>query len=419
MAKQKVVEQMESEVFLDAKGKRVVIRGLEIQDPELYEALQDQRVGSRVDFVKRALKVGAIALRDIAVMEKIDYVKREFEKLCNELDTILLRELGEEGVQGELDSIFGKNGRLQQCLDNVFGSNGKLARDILDIDNKKSPIGQLRETIESYFVGKDSQMYGMLDPHTKDSPMCRLREDIMSELQQLRTKIEEEVTRRKVIEKSPEKGFIFEDQLENFLASISRPFGDTVERVSTEKGKLGNLKGDFVVILNDPTIEGEPPKIVVEAKAGEKYSLTQKGLRGELDEAIQNREARFAIAVTKSIISEAVGCYREIERNKLICTFGENGLPLEVAYKIARTCILLEMRKEIVKEVDIEKISSIIAKISNDLGTIRGIKAKLTSIDKTTKKIVDDIETLEKTVRESLSKMQEALLNASQSHSQS
>ena len=170
MAKPKLVEQTSPEISFDAKGKTVTIRRLEKQDSGFFEIMLDQKESFRGVFVRRALKVGALALRDIAVTEKIDFVKREFQKLCNELDGILRRELGEKGVQGQLNGIFGENGRLQECLDNVFGTDGKLVRDILGMDNRKSPIGQLRETIESYFVGKNSEVYGMLDPHARAKP---------------------------------------------------------------------------------------------------------------------------------------------------------------------------------------------------------------------------------------------------------
>jgi hypothetical protein len=411
MAKANLEAQTECDLVLNPKTKTVTIERLKMQDPEFYEIISDQKENLRTGFVKKALKIGAIALKDIAVVEKIDYVKREFQRLCDELDKVFLHELGEEGMHGELDAIFGETGKLQQCLDNVFGSNGRLVRDILDMDNKKSPIGQLRETIESYFVGKDSRVYSMLDPHMKDSPICCLREELTAKLDGIQKEIEEQIVKKGIIQKTPQKGFIFEDTLENFLLQVSKPFGDSVERVSKEKGKLGNLKGDFVIVLNDPMTEGHPPKIVVEAKTGE-VRLTQKGLVGELDDAIKNREARFAIAVTESALSDAIGYYREIEKDKVICAHGDNGLPLEVAYRVARACILLNMHREGRKQIDTGRICGLIDKISNDLSAVQGIKAKLTSIANTSGKTTEDIEHLEANIRQSLQEMQNLLRNA-------
>lgn len=409
MAKSGLIERVKSQIILDKKTESVLIKNLGIRDHEVYEVISDQEELERPEFVKRALKVGIIALKDVLTTEKIDHVKREFERLCFELDRIFKLELGKEGMKGELDRIFGDNGKLVQCLDNLFGSNGKLARDILDMDNKNSPIGQLRETIESYFVGKDSEIYSLLDPNAKDSPISRLRQEIIDKLEKIETGIETHLAKKEIIEKAPQKGFIFEDTLEDFLLYITRPFGDTLERVGTEKGKLGNLKGDFVITLNEPTIKGQSPKIVVEAKAGENVRMTLKSLIGELRDAIKNRESQFAIAVTEKMISDSMGCYREVEGDKIICAFGDNGLPLEVAYRIARTYLLIKIHEAPEKIIDTTKIYGVISKISNDLNAIRGIKAKLTKIGTTSEAIATDIKTLETNIRESLEELQTIL----------
>lgn len=412
MAKVKLEEQVLCEVILSPKTKTVTIKKLEMQDPEFYDIISDKKEDMRSGFIKKALKIGSIALQDIVVVEKTDYIKREFQKLCDELDSVLLQQLGEEGMHGELDSIFSENGKLQQSLDRIFGNEGKLVRDILDMNNKKSPIGQLRETIESYFVGKGSEVYGMLNPHAKDSPLCCLREEIMKELDAIQTMITEQATKKELIGKTPQKGFVFEETLEIFLSHISKPFGDRVENVSTEKGKQGEKKGDFVIVINDPVAEGKPSKIVIEAKTGANLAMTQKGLLGDLDGAISNREASFAIGVTETVFSEAVGCYREVEKDKIVCAFGDDGLPLEVAYKVARARILLNLHRESKQNIDTARVCGLIDKISNDLNAVQGIKAKLTSIANTSDKIDEDIEDLQKNIKRSLLEMQTLIRNA-------
>jgi len=409
MAKPELLGRIKAQITIDDKTESVFVRNLVLRDSDVFEVLSDQEESERVEFVKRALKVGVIALRDVFVAEKIDYVKREFESLCYDLDKVFKRELGKEGMKGELDKVFGDNGELKNCLERLFGSEGKLAKDLLDMNNKNSPIGQLRETIESYFVGKDSEVYSMLDPNAKDSPISRLRQEILEKLQGIEKTIEIYLAKKEEIEKAPKKGFIFEDDLEEALVRLSKPFGDLVERTGTKKGKLGNLKGDFVITLNDPTTEGQSLKIVVEAKAGKSVRLTMKSLLGELRDAIQNREANFAIAVTKTVISDSIGCFHEIEGNKIICVFEDNRLPLEVAYRIARTYVLMRNRRSLETTIDAERICGVISKIANDLKTVRGIKANLTSIGKTADTITVDIKSLEKNIRDSLNELQDIL----------
>jgi len=109
------------------------------------------------------------------------------------------------------------------------------------------------------------------------------------------------------------------------------------------------------------------------------------------------------------MISDSIGCYREVEGDKIICAFEDNGLPLEVAYRIARTYLLMKMRKALEKTLDTTRICGIIGKISNDLNAVRGIKAKLTRIGTTSEDIAVDIKSLEKNIRESLEELQGVL----------
>ena len=408
MAKPELFEQ-KSQIVVENRTKSILIKNLSINDREVFDVISSQEAIERPLFLKRALKVGVIALRDVLVAEKVDYVKREFDSFCAEMDRIFSKELGRDGMKGELERVFGEKGELYLCLERLFGADGKLARDVLDMNNSRSPIGQLRKTIEAYFVGKDSSIYSMLDPNSSDSPISRLRTEIMQKLDGIEKDIETYLARKEVIEKTPQKGLNFEDDLEDFLMRLSKPFGDLVERTGTEKGKLGAKTRDFVITLSDQAIKGHAPRIVVEAKTNVSVRLTPKSLLGELREALQNREADFAIAVTDNLISDAVGCYREIEGDKIICAFGDNGLPLEVAYRIARACLLTKACKTSEKIIDVEKIIGIKDRIINDLSAVRGIKSKLTSIETTADAISEDVTELEQNIRDSLKELQDTL----------
>lgn len=109
MAKAKLITQITPQVILSKRTNSILIKGLEIRDPELYEIISDQKERARPEFVKRALKVGAIALRDIVVTEKIDYIKKEFQRFCVELDEIFQSKLGKEGMKGVLRTLSPDN----------------------------------------------------------------------------------------------------------------------------------------------------------------------------------------------------------------------------------------------------------------------------------------------------------------------
>ena len=277
------------------------------------------------------------------------------------------------------------------------------------MNNVKSPVGQLRETIESYFVGKDSELYGLLDPNAADSPIARLRKEILDKMNNIENIVTANLATKNANQKAPKKGFDFEDDLEPFLHQISKPFGDLVERCGKEKGKLGNLKGDFVITLCDPAAKGHASKIVVEAKTRDKLTLTTKGFLGELRDAILNRDAVFALAVTDKVVSEEIGVYREFEGDKIICSCEDNTLPLEVAYRAARTYVLMKTRETPNDNIDINAVCGLITKIGTDLNTVRSIKTKLTGIDNTTHAITQDIENMEKNIRKNLKELQQQI----------
>ncbi len=403
----KTVQTFKPRVLL-GKPPKVTIQHLVVEDPELYTLLSQEKEEERLTFVKRAITMGAIALKSIVLQQKLDYVKTTFKGMTVKLNNILT--LNKNEMEGKLDKAFGKNGELELMLDRHFGEDGKLM-DILDMDNMKSPIGRLRAQIESFFVGKDSTVYGVLDPYRKDSPAFQLREEIMKELRSIETMIKEQLVREEVEKVTPIKGAKFENVVETFLQRVTKPFNDLVERVTKETGKMEMKKGDFIIVINDPSIKQNRPRIVVEAKSVKRVAITRKGLLGYLDGAMTNREAKFAIAVSEVPLPISVGHYREYEQNKIVCEFGEDGLPFEVAYKVARARVLIEMYGE-VEGVDVAKMNAILKQIETDLNSIQGIKTKVSRVQNVSREISADITNLEDKIRARLSDLQRLLVTS-------
>lgn len=389
------------QITLNEREKTVLIRSVLLDEQEVFEALSSMTVEMRPPFLKRAIRVGVIALKDVLTAEKLDYVRREFDRLDTQLEQIFTKQLGPEGMKGELENIFGDSGQLRRALEQIFGEDGTLIRDILDPDKESTPIGGLRKTIESYFKGKDSEVYSMLDPHKKDSPVNRLREELVTKLDAIKTDLDIYLAKKELTDKMPKKGFDFEDDLESYLQQVTRPFNDHVERVSKELGKSRTKKGDFTITIHDPTAPASVPRIVVETKAVKNLPVTGRGLLGYMDKAMANRDAQFTIAVSKAPLSLAVGRFREYEGNKIVCEFADDGLPVEVAYKVARVRLLLGKLKETGK-VDLAKIDAEIDIIRNQLETIRGIKTKLTGIRDASDAVRQELDGLKQKILESL-----------------
>ena len=400
----KTLQAFQPRILL-GKHPKVTIQYLVVEDPELHTLLSHEKEEEWPTFVKRAITMGAIALNSVVLQQKLDYVKTTFKGMATEVEGILT--LGEKEMEGKLEKVFGKNGELELILDRHFSKDGKLM-DILDMDNVKSPIGRLRTQIESFFVGRDSAVYGVLDPYRKGSPAFQLREEIMKGLKSIEDIMKAQLVREEVEKVTPMKGWKFEDVVETFLQRVTKPFNDLAERVAKETGKIGNKKGDFIIVINDPSIKENRPRIVVEAKSVKGVAITRKGLLGYLDGAMANREAKFAIAVSEVPLPTSVGHYREYEQNKIVCEFGEDGLPFEVAYKVARARVLIEMYGE-VEGVDVAKMNAILKQIETDLNSIQGIKTKVSRVQNVSKEISADITDLEDKIRARLSDLQRLL----------
>lgn len=398
------IEALQPRIVLD-KHPKVIIQSLVVEDPELHTLLSYRKEDEWPTFVKRALTMGSVALKSIVLQQKLDYVETAFKGMTTEVNKILT--LGKKEMEGKLEKVFGENGELEHKLEKHFGEDGKLV-DILDMDNMKSPIGRLRTRIESFFVGRDSEVYGILDPYRKGSPAFQLREEIMKELRNLEDMIKGQLVREEVEKATTIKGEKFEDKVETHFQHITKPFNDLVERVTKETGKMGNKKGDFILTVNDPSIKENHPRIVVEAKSVGRLAITRKGLLGYLDGAMANREARFAIAVSEVPLPTSVGHYREYEQNKIVCELGD-GLPFEVAYKVARARVLTEMYGE-VEGVDVAKMNATIKQIETDLNSIQGIKTKITRIQNVSTGISVDITDLEDKIRARLSDLKQLLV---------
>lgn len=69
----------------------------------------------------------------------------------------------------------------------------------------------------------------------------------------------------------------------------------------------------------------------------------------------------------------------------------------------------MKQRETPTDNIDVNAVCSLITKMGTDLNSVRGIKTKLTNIDNTTQAITDDIEDMEKNIRQSLKELQQLI----------
>jgi len=149
-----------------------------------------------------------------------------------------------------------------------------------------------------------------LDPENKGDPIWQSRKDIMQEVTSFHERFLEYVGEERVKDHGSEKEFEFENQVYETLEELASIYSDTAEKVGKKRGAKGKtLVGDIIIKIEESYLR-HSPKIVIEAKKRRRIAID--GFLRELDNAIENRVADWAIGVveTKSSLRKDIGCFR-------------------------------------------------------------------------------------------------------------
>jgi hypothetical protein len=367
-------------------GERIVIERLVLRDPALAAVLAQREPADRPAVVERALKVGLLAIQDVAVSMDVDVVRDEFEKL------VQASEQSQQRATEALDQVLRANfadgdGRLPRTLEKFLGDRGQLrafVAELFDESKRDSAIGRMRTLLGQYFDGDASKLALLLDPTRQHSPMHQFRDEIAAGFERLNerlTAIEAAAAARGAERaKSAAKGGDFEDVLARLLGEISRGTGDLLDRTGDEIGEvLRSKKGDFVITMNPDRTGGAELRIVVEAKD---RGMSTRSIREELREAKENRAATVGLVVFSPEHAPSGIAPFDVRAGDVYCVI-DPAVPdpatLDAAVRLARLLALATLR-EVEADVDAEAIRAALAGVRAELDALKGIKATLTSI---------------------------------------
>lgn len=371
---------------------------LQITDKDILELIFSYPEDKRETVILRALKIGLIALKDVQTIGNIDYVKNEFLKFKTDIEKeflILKQEFADklketdEIIKKELENKFNpQTGILNQVLEKYLGEGGKLS-DLFDEEKNTSAIGRIKQIFSDYFDTDASKVVRLLDPNNHESPLSSLKKDLTERLFNLEKEIKAIGAAKQAVkeeaEKGTQKGLEYEQLVYQEIEKIASILGDSCLPVGNEQGLIFNNKtGDIVVSLNPSQTGGANLKIVFECK--DKEMSLQKFLE-ELDEAKKNRGALLSVGVIsrKEIlkgVNGAIGVFREYPNDKSICYFDKENLDataLEIAYKLARTRLLLGLKVKEMKSdsIDVEGVKILIEETVRKLNEFSSIKSTL------------------------------------------
>ena len=185
-------------------GNQVIVKNFLTQDYDIvsyFQNLEDSdNLGQKLE---NALKIGIVAMKSIRVAGNVDFVEKAFDNLDSKF-------------KQNLESAFGDDGKFSEVLKDHFGEDGKIIKDLFD-------------------------------PNKVGTPLHTLQLDINRSLSEIRDKLTVNKAIEEVIEKSPQKGFNFEDECGEKLNWIARFNSDKPLRTSNDIGKISKSKrGDLL-----------------------------------------------------------------------------------------------------------------------------------------------------------------------------
>jgi hypothetical protein len=400
-------------------GDRLVVDGLVVEDePAVRLVREREEAGSDpVRVVADAIEIGARVLDREQAGANAEFVRNEFDKVSREVEeafTQRAREVGEE-LSKQLDQVFGQeSGYLTKALEQHFsdGSSSAVQNRVNEV--VRETMARAQQDLLQQFSSADgknplahftSQAVAALRQASQrqDTNLLAIQERMAALQQEMhglraeRDKLAEVEAER---ERGTAKGRTFEELAADAIDAIAVVQGDDCDAVGDLKGASGRT-GDVVVAI-DACSGPARGRIVFEAKTGR---LGKNEALRELDKALQERDADFAVLVVPSEekVPAKLRSLREYNGDKLIVTFdpeAEDTLALELAYSLARARVLMSRGDS--EEIDAAAIRDAVERALNAMEMVQGIKSQLTGAQNQIGRAKDVIDDMAGQVREHL-----------------
>jgi hypothetical protein len=290
---------------VEIAGETTTICRLEINDETVARYLSAFPVERRGEEIMRAISLGVHGLVATGMRATVDEMKDEVRQILETAAAAAEARVGQavEAGRTELAAHLDPEVRssltartvneLQQLHSTTLArldpdrSDSHTARLVAAVTDLLGPNGLLAQRLESVF-----------DSAEADQGLGRLLDLFERRFQEMRDLVVGEQHRQAESARGTAKGLEFEDEVEALLRSQALAInGCIVERTGRLGGTLGahSKVGDFVVTLPDGTA------IAVEAKNTSRIALAgSTGILRELDQAMDNRKASWAICVSRS-----------------------------------------------------------------------------------------------------------------------
>jgi len=337
---------MDTNIFPDDKsgpavhldGTTVTIGNLSFSSDLIAGHLATVSSELHAEEIVRAMEIGVHALAASTMRATVDEMQREVQRIITTASDAALTQLGEAMRTGKSELSAHLDPEVRSSLTARAVAEleelHKKTLSRLDPDRNGSHTSKLIASVTE-MLGPGGMLAQRLDEafdtNEVDNGLGRLRDTFEKRFQEMRDLLVGEQHRRDEAERGTAKGFEFEDIIDSLLRSEARAMsGCIVERTGHLGGTLGahSKVGDFVVTLDDGT------RIAIEAKNTSRIGLTgTTGILNELDEAVANRGATWAICISRTeAFPGEVGTFG-IYGNRLLVVDGGEGLLTRAALR--------------------------------------------------------------------------------------
>lgn len=371
----------------------IIINNIIIDDANTSKILKDIKEDKREDFIKKAIIIGAIGLRNLYLTENVDYVEKEFKELLKGL------EIQSKDIKNNLEKEFRE---LLKSSENQSRDIKDMIEKTLDVDSNSSSLGKMRVLFEDYFDKRKGKISDLLSPFEDDSPIKKLKEEIFKKIQDLRDELIKEKAMGEILEKTTLKGGEFEEVVLESIENYCSEYEDKVIFVGENLGKKNKI-GDIAVDMGGD----ENKRIIIECKDSSSYS--HKKTLDEINDAIENRDAKFGIFLFKSQ-SQIPSALKpmKITNDYIVTSFDDYGLYF--AIRVARLFVKKSMESQ-QKTIPIDEIQKLIEGLRTRLLDFKNIQTKITQIENASSYIRENIERLKKDIENGLTSVKELLNN--------
>ena len=392
------------DILLIDDSKEIEINNIGISDATLYNILQTMTGEDQKNFIKRSIKIGFEVLQIMDKTSRVDHIRNEFEQMKKEFKQELENTFFHNvTLSQKMEQYFGERGEVTQLFKQHLGEENSTICNILNHTDEETPLGKFRKELQH-----------TLDVDRQGTAFNQLKTCVETGLQNILTQIEkrDEVEEAKQTErlKGTLKGRDFQEYLTETINLQAANFDDSVIFVGDSKGFI-NKTGDVLITINPKETQGKTRSIIIEAKQTNINLTGKNSFINELDQALENRSADYAIgAIHEKHTPQAIGFFRRYSDDKILCSIPEDSYPysLEIAYKVARAEIINKTHTDVTK-INTAKILTKTEDIKNKLDALRSTKTALTGAKTNIDGAYTNIETMEQEIRNCRTELTELL----------